>query len=205
MQLHPLDDQSPVTHPLPPDGWIRWLPSFLPDRFANHLLATLPEQLAWTSRSITLFGKTVLQPRLVAWYGDPGVTYRYSGSTWEAAGWPPPLADLRDRLRETLGEDFNSVLCNLYRDGGDSMGWHADNEPELGLRPTIASVSLGGCRRFSIRPRDRHQAPAHLALQHGSLLVMGGDMQQHWQHAVPKTRRPVAARINLTFRRIKDH
>ncbi len=150
-----------------------------------------------------LFGREHLTPRLCAWYGDPGVRYAYSGQALEPLPWPPALARLRARLQNALGCPFNSVLCNLYRDGTDSMGWHSDDEASLGPRPVIASLSLGAARRFALRHRTRAYRSVALALGHGDLLIMAGDTQHHWQHAVPKTRRPIAPRINLTFRTVR--
>ena len=150
-----------------------------------------------------MFGREVDTPRLTAWYGDPGVSYAYSGAVHDARPWPPEVARLRDRLHDELGVRFNGVLGNLYRDGRDAMGWHSDDERELGPRPVIASVSLGAARRFRLRHRTSADAPSlDLPLQHGSLLVMRGDTQRCWRHCVPRTARTCSARVNLTFRRI---
>ena len=157
--------------------------------------------LEWRSQEIMLFGRPVLQPRLMDWYADPDVTYRYSGLTLDPKAWPPMLAELRERLEAHCGASFNSVLCNAYRDGRDSMGWHADDEPELGPQPLIASLNFGATRRFRIRPRGGG-ASVGLELDPGSLLIMSGRSQADYQHAVPKTRRPVGPRINLTFRNV---
>jgi alkylated DNA repair dioxygenase AlkB len=146
-----------------------------------------------------------LQPRLTAWYGDATARYSYSGLDLTPQPWTPALLALRTQVEQATGVTFNSVLLNLYRTGQDSMGWHADDEPELGPEPVIASISLGATRRFRLRPRHSQQlphAPLGLDLPSGSLLVMRGTTQQHWQHAVPKTARPVGPRLNLTFRTI---
>ena len=140
-----------------------------------------------------------LQPRLIASYGDAGVSYRYSGRDYEAEAWPAVLLELRERVQSVCGR-YNYCLCNLYRSGQDSMGWHADDEPELG--ETIGSLSFGAERRFRIRhnlTREVRTFPAG----HGTLIVMGGSMQQHWQHCIPKTKRPVGERVNLTFREVR--
>jgi alkylated DNA repair dioxygenase AlkB len=175
------------------------LPSAAADLF-KELLATIP----WRQEPIKLFGKEVMQPRLTAWHGDPTAHYRYSGLSLEPLPWTPALQHLRKEVSTATGADFNSVLLNLYRTGQDSMGWHADNEPELGPEPIIASVSLGATRRFRLRPGadTLPHAPVGLDLPPGSLLLMRGPTQQRWQHALPKTSRPVEARMNLTFRRI---
>jgi alkylated DNA repair dioxygenase AlkB len=146
----------------------------------------------------------VAEPGLTAWHGDPGCTYRYSGRLFEPNPFTAELRALRERLREFLGHDFNTVLANLYRDGRDSMGWHSDDERELGPRApddvVIASVSLGASRRFVLRHRRRPAERHAFALGGGDLLVMGGTTQRRWQHAVPKTSVPVGPRLNLTFR-----
>lgn len=182
-----------------------WLDEdFLPAADAAHLLAHLTRTVAWEQRSIRLFGRLVPQPRLTAWYGDPAATYAYSGLRWEPRPWLPALAELRRQVQAATGAAFNSVLLNLYRTGQDSMGWHADDEPELGPAPVIASVSLGATRQFRLRPRPAGAAagtPARgVALPGGSLLLMRPPTQQHWQHALPKTTRPTGPRLNLTFR-----
>jgi alkylated DNA repair dioxygenase AlkB len=178
--------------------WERWLAPAESDA----LFAELTRTLDWKQRAIRIFGREVLQPRLTAWHGD--APYTYSGVTLAPAPWTPALATLRDRLVAETGERFNSVLCNLYRDGADSMGWHADNEKELGPTPVIASVSLGATRRFVLRHAKKTQPAVSLALPSGSLLVMGGTLQAHWRHALPKAPDVTLPRINLTFRRIVE-
>lgn len=180
-------------------------PHFLTPAEAAALLTELTAAVPWRHEPIKLFGQEVLQPRLTAWYGDAGATYRYSGLQLEPLPWLPVLQELRQRVQAAAGVAFNSVLLNLYRHGQDSMGWHADDEPELGPNPVIASLSLGATRRFRLRPRpgaDFAHAPVGLELSSGSLLLMRGETQHHWQHAVPKTTRPTAPRLNLTFRMV---
>jgi alkylated DNA repair dioxygenase AlkB len=184
-----------------PSATLLFDPEFLPGPEAGQLLAELKASVAWEQRSIRLFGQLVPQPRLTAWYGDPAAHYSYSGLHWLPQPWTPGLLALRQRVEAATNARFNSVLLNLYRDGRDSMGWHADDEPELGPAPTIASISLGARRRFRLRPRaGLAAAPLSLDLPAGSLLLMRGPTQQHWQHALPKTSRPVGPRLNLTFR-----
>jgi alkylated DNA repair dioxygenase AlkB len=182
-------------------------PDFLPERLADAWLAQLWRDLNWSQQEITLFGRRVMQPRLVAWYGDPDAVYTYSGLTLQPSPWHSLLAELRGRLESATGGCFNSVLANAYRDGGDSMGWHSDDEKELGPAPLIASVSLGAERRFLVRPRKRagggKAASRGIKLGHGSLLVMRGDSQRFFQHALPRTRQPVGLRINLTYRQVE--
>lgn len=176
---------------------------WLPAAEAAALFAALRDGLAWKQESIRIFGREHLQPRLSAWYGDAGTTYTYSGLTLEPAPWTAELAALRARVEDSSRSRFNSVLANLYRDGQDAMGFHADAEPELGQDPVIASVSLGAARRFVLKPgRDlAGEAPVELSLGGGSLLVMSGTTQHRWKHGVPR-QAGAGPRINLTFRRI---
>lgn len=177
----------------------RWLA----EADADRLLDALREGIPWEIHHIRLFGREHASPRLSCWIGDPGTGYRYSGSYFEPHPWPPELARLRERLDAGLGVGFNSVLANLYRDGRDCMGWHSDDEAELGPAPVIASVSLGATRRFVLKHRGEPQRKLEIALPHGSLLVMSGATQRNYRHALPRTAKPVRERINLTFRRIE--
>ncbi len=186
---------------LSPNGVVRYQSTLFDETEASSLFLALRGSLDWQQRSIMMFGKPVTQPRLVAFHGDPGLNYRYSGATLRAPGWTAPLLIIQERLLATLGIRFNSVLCNLYRDGSDCVGWHADSERDLGDRPTIASVSFGALRRFMLKPRKEGR-PVEFTPAHGSLLVMGGDLQKHWLHQVPRTRENVGERINLTFRTV---
>ncbi len=183
-----------------------YVPGFVAADEADRSFDVLWRDLHWERRAITLFGRRVMQPRLVAWYGDPGASYTYSGLTWEPRPWNPVLLELKARIERRSGCVFNAVLANGYRDGADSMGWHSDDEAELGERPCIASLSLGAARAFLLRPKtadaDGQRRSKRLLLEHGSLLLMRGDSQARYQHSVPKTRRPVGPRVNLTFRRV---
>lgn len=181
-------------------------PHFLPLPAAQTLLAELASSIAWKHEPIRLFGREVMQPRLTAWHGDAGASYRYSGLQLQPQPWTPTLLHLRQQVEAAAGTPFNSVLLNLYRSGQDSMGWHADDEPELGPEPVIASVTLGATRNFRLKPRHpQHTAhgPVTLPLTTGSLLLMRGPTQRHWLHALPKTARPVGPRLNLTFRLVR--
>jgi len=184
------------------DGEARLWPAAFGPEEASRLFDALRTGIRWRQEEVTIFGQRRLVPRLVAWHGDPGASYRYSGTDHYPEPWTPALECVRGKVRELSGVEFNAVLLNLYRDGRDGMGWHADDEPELGRDPVIASVSLGAPRRFCLRHRRRKDLKLDLELPHGSLLVMAGPMQHHWVHALPKTRRPVGERINLTFRRV---
>jgi alkylated DNA repair dioxygenase AlkB len=175
-----------------------WLAAGEADALFEALRAAVP----WDVHRIRMFGRVVDSPRLSCWIGDPGAGYRYSGAHFEPNPWPVALRPIRARLADGLRIDFNSVLANLYRDGRDCMGWHSDDEPELGSRPLIASLSLGGTRRFVLKHRKDPSTKLALELPPGSLLVMRGATQANYRHALPRTARPVGARINLTFRRI---
>lgn len=185
---------------LPPNGRLQMMRAWLDARAARRLFERLYSEIDWQIRTIQMFGRELEQPRRIAFQGDPGVVYRYSGGDYRAERWHPEIARLRDRLAADFDAAFNSVLVNLYRNGADSMGWHADDEPELGANPLIASVSLGAQRRFVLRNKDDRSLRIELKPESGSLLLMDGDVQHHWQHQLPKTARPVDARINLTFR-----
>jgi len=168
---------------------------------AAHRFARLHAEIPWRQQHVRLFGREQPMPRLSCWIGDADAHYRYSGQDFVPEPWTPALAELRTALSADLGVAFNSVLCNLYRDGRDAMGWHSDAERELGAQPTIASLSFGATRRFRLRPRGGG-ATHDIALEAGSLLLMAGVTQQNWRHALPRTAKPVGARINLTFRHI---
>lgn len=183
-----------------PGADLAWCPDFLPD--PGRTLALVLEQVPFEQRSITMFGRVVAEPRLTSWHGDPGASYRYSGRRNEPLPWPPVLGLLREHLQHVLGTPFNSVLANLYRDGRDAMGWHADDERELGPQPVIASISVGGVRRMQFRCRPKGPIALSLELPSGSLLVMSGATQRRYHHRVPPTAREVAARVNLTYRMI---
>lgn len=176
-------------------------PAWLSCDVADGLLRSLRTDISWEIHRIRMFGREIDSPRLSSWIGDPDASYTYSRTRFEPQPWPPVLCELRGRLQDTLGACFNSVLANLYRDGRDRMGWHSDDEPELGAQPVIASISLGAVRRFSFKPRGEGERLV-LDLPHGSLLMMRGDTQKRYLHALPATARPVGERINLTFRRI---
>ena len=175
-----------------------WLGAGEAEALFRALLAAIP----WETHRIRLFGREVDSPRRSCWIGDPGAAYTYSGTRFEPRPWPGALSPVRARLARELGIDFNSVLATLYRDGRDSMGWHSDAEAELGPRPVIASLSLGAPRRFALKSREDPAVRFAVELPPGSLLVMAGDTQRRYRHALPRTARPVGPRINLTFRRI---
>ncbi|MEQ1544949.1 alpha-ketoglutarate-dependent dioxygenase AlkB [Methyloglobulus sp.] len=168
---------------------------------SDKLLTKLLTSLCWQEEDIFIFGKWVKVPRLMCWYGDPNTYYQYSGVNHQPTPWSSELQDIKGKIEQQCHCVFNSVLANLYRDGRDSMGCHADDEKELGLNPTIASLSLGDERLFKLHhKKSKHTLNIHL--QHGDLLVMGGTCQTHWLHSIPKTKKLKTPRINLTFRKI---
>jgi alkylated DNA repair dioxygenase AlkB len=186
--------------------WRGWLATEACLELGQQLLASIP----WDQPQVMVYGRLHRVPRLVAWYGDPGCTYRYSGLLHQPRPWTPALAALRQRLRQRVGLDFNSLLLNRYRDGSDRMGWHADDEPELEPDHPIASLSLGASRTLRFRPKPRRQgqlaalaAPFGLELADGDLLLMDAPTQEHWQHGLPARLRLRQERLNLTFRRIR--
>jgi len=189
--------------PLPlEDAELAFDPHWLDPAAAAMLLSALRDAIPWEVHRIRLFGREHDSPRLSCWIGDPGAGYRYSGTRFQPNPWPAMLLPIRERLAQELGVDFNSVLANCYRDGRDAMGWHSDDERELGPAPVIASLSLGAARRFVLKHRRLPGRKLALELPPGSLLVMAGPTQQHYRHALPRTAKPVGERINLTFRRI---
>lgn len=181
---------------------IDYEPRFLAANPAAEAFARLRAEVPWETHRIRIFGREVDSPRQSCWIGDADAAYTYSGTRFEPRPWTAALRELRDRVATHCGVEFNSVLANLYRDGRDSMGWHADDEPELGPAPVIASLSLGAARRFVLRSKRDHAQKHEWLLESGSLFVMRGTTQRDWQHALPRAARVVEARINLTFRRI---
>ncbi|MGV3540805.1 MAG: alpha-ketoglutarate-dependent dioxygenase AlkB family protein [Rufibacter sp.] len=186
-----------------PDAEVYLISSFIPVEEQEPLQQALTHHVHWRQEQISLFGKKVDQPRLTAWYADSGKAYTYSGLTWEPLPWLPELAALREKLEQMTGAQFNSVLLNLYRHGQDSMGWHSDDEPELGQNPVIASISLGAERVFSFRHKKQKELRQRVPLPAGSLLLMAGTTQHFWQHQLAKTTKVHQPRVNLTFRYVQ--
>ena len=184
---------------LPYDGSALYRSGFFNSGECEQMFRSINDETPWEARNIILFGKEVPQPRLACWYGD--LAYSYSGITLDPRPMTPTLLEVKQRCEESASTRFNSVLVNLYRDGQDSMGLHADDEPELGPEPIIASVSFGGERNFRLRHRQSKELQ-QISLASGSLLVMSGLSQECWMHDVPKTKKFVEPRINLTFRYI---
>lgn len=186
-----------------PDADIRYWPCVdlgVPvDRVAQEFIERIP----WRTEVITLYGQQYQQPRLTAWFGDPGARYTYSGLALEPLAWTDLLANVRRRVEALAEASFNSVLMNYYRDHRDSMGMHSDDEPELGRNPVIASLSLGEQRTFVLKHKFRKDLkPVNVVLESGSLLLMKGATQHNWKHGINKLNRPCGPRVNLTFRQV---
>ena len=187
-----------------PGASLKFHQSFLSPHEADAAFAYLLAETDWRESDVFVWGKWHKQPRLVAWHGDKDASYSYSGSKMDPTPWTKVLSEMRSRVENECGARFNSVLLNLYRDGNDRMGWHSDNEPELGEKPTIASVSLGATRDLLFKHRSEKKLGIHrVPLTSGSLLVMAGDTQHSWLHAINNESRPTAKRINLTFRLVR--
>jgi alkylated DNA repair dioxygenase AlkB len=171
---------------------------------APHIvIAHLIDEVPWQAENIVVWGRTYPQPRLIAWYGDAGKNYTYSGINLSPLPWTPALLDIKSRVEAVARTDFNSVLLNYYRDRRDSMGLHSDDEPELGERPILASLSLGEERTFILKHKsEKALKPVRVKLASGSLLLMKGETQRYWKHGIDKETRPCGPRVNLTFRRI---
>lgn len=184
------------------DGTVLFYPDFFSHQECQLLFKTLETTIYWQQEQIKYFGKLVDCPRLSAWYGEAGKTYMYSGILNKPLPWTKALLIIKSRVEELSQTNFNSVLLNLYRDGKDSMGFHQDNEKELGVNPAIASVSFGGTRNFRLKHINQSDLSHTIPLTNGSVLIMKNETQHFWLHGISKTTKAVPPRINLTFRRI---
>jgi alkylated DNA repair dioxygenase AlkB len=187
-----------------PDAEVYFYRAVLPKSQSDVLFQELLKSTPWKQEQIRWYGKLMDLPRLTAWYGDEGKVYKYSGITVEPNPWTPPLLTIKAAVEERSGTTFNSVLLNLYRSGRDSVSWHSDDEPGLGLHPVIGSFSLGETRTFNLRHKADPSLRAKVDLSHGSYLLMKGQTQAQWLHEIPKTSRQIGPRINLTFRTIVE-
>ena len=224
----PTVESTPIAMP---DADVVLFPAFFSAPESDHFLQSLSREIAWRQERLTVYGRTLDVPRLTAWYGDQGIEYSYSGITHRARAWTADLLEIRARIEtiangpgrrppkleprpgtsdrgpsyrgtRRLALQFNSVLLNRYRSGSDSVSWHSDDERTLGDNPLIASVSFGQPRCFQFKHKHDGRLRKTLELPHGSLLLMGGVTQHCWRHQIPKSKRPLAERINLTYRRI---
>lgn len=173
------------------------------DTIQKEQLTQFPfKNIEWSQDVLTMYGKKVYAPRFSAWYGDEGKSYGYSGLKLQANPWNEGLLSIKNEIEKIYPAKYNSVLLNWYRKGSDYMGWHTDDEPELGRNPIIASVNFGAERRFLFRKKNQPREKIEIILQNGSLLIMSGEIQHYWQHALPKSAKVAGHRINLTFRNI---
>jgi len=185
---------------LPYKGEAYLYPHFFNVAESAALFKELREAIQWKQEPIKIYGKEVMQPRLTAWYGDSDKFYSYSGVTMQPLPWTPALITIKQKIEAVCTVIFTSALLNLYRDGNDSMGWHRDNEKELGINPVIGSVSFGAARIFKLRDYNNKSVSRSIALTGGSFLLMQGETQHYWEHAVAKTSKQLGERINITFR-----
>lgn len=183
------------------DGELYLVKGFFLTKEADQLFDTLLHELDWQQEKIFLYGRWVDVPRLMCWLGDKGANYKYSGVDHQPLKWTDSLLAIKQKIETKFQCSFNSVMANLYRNGSDSMGCHADNESELGMNPLIASLSLGEQRLLKFRHNKRKDI-VDVVLHHGDLLLMAGSIQHHWRHELPKTKKKKTERINLTFRKI---
>ncbi len=202
--MHKLfSDKAPVWKPKLPNGELLYFENFWSKKEADLLYKTLDSEIPWRQDPITIFGKTYPQPRLTSLHSINNIPYSYSGITMNPEPISPILLHILLKIKTVEQYEFTSVLLNKYRDGKDSNGWHSDDEKELGINPIIASVSLGAERFFHLRHKKIKKERHKIKLAHGSLLIMGGEMQHYWQHQIAKTQKQIDPRINLTFRKIR--
>jgi alkylated DNA repair dioxygenase AlkB len=190
--------QTPSTNLLPYDGIATYHGRILTDN-ASQYFDILKSTLPWKHDELVIFGKHIVTAREVAWYGDPGLAYTYSGTTKQPLPWTKELSELKLLVEKHTGLSFNSCLLNLYHDGTEGMGWHSDDEKSIVAGSGIASLSFGAERRFAFRHKQTKETVS-LLLEHGSLLLMAGTTQTHWHHRLPPTKKVTTPRINLTFR-----
>jgi alkylated DNA repair dioxygenase AlkB len=187
-----------------PDADVAYYESFFPVENSDRLLDSLINKIQWKQNTIRFYGKESPVPRLEAWYGDPGMSYSYSGIRMDPLPWTEDLLEIKKIIEPVSMTTFNSVLINFYRDGKDRVAWHSDDEKELGKKPIIGSVSFGAERKFKLRHKKYREngLRSEIMLKHGSFLLMSGSTQNHWAHEIPKTAKPLGPRVNLTYRKI---
>ena len=181
---------------------IKYYENYFNPESSHRLMSKLATDILWKRETATVWGKKIVMKRKVAWYGDEGKSYTYSGINLQPNPWSPELLELKSAIEKEANTSFSSVLLNRYRDGKDYVGWHTDAEKELGQNPIIGSVNFGASRKFQLRRIHNPKEKFEVELGHGSLLVMMGETQHYWQHQVPKTAKKIEDRINLTFRKI---
>lgn len=204
--MEQLDSSSIDTHNYKPiilkNGAYIYVPNFFNKKESDSYLTFLLKEIDWKQEEMNMYGKTLKFPRLTAWYGDINKLYSFSGITLNPIIWTKEILDIKNKIKQEFHVIFNSVLLNLYRNGNDSISWHTDAEKELGINPTIASVTFGAKRKFQLKHKSTKEK-IEIELEHGSLLIMQGALQHYWKHQIPKTKKIVENRINLTFRTIK--
>lgn len=198
LDLFTLNKEEPTIQKVK-DGKYLFIKNFFNSQKSDLYFNKLLNEIEWKQEKMNLYGKTIPFPRLTAWYGDNDKPYTFSGITLTPNTWTKELLNIKTQIETQTSITFNSVLLNLYRNGNDSISWHTDAEKELGINPIIASANFGATRKFQLRHKDTKEK-IELELTHGSLLIMQGEMQHYWQHQVPKTKKIVKERINLTFR-----
>ena len=205
MDLFATEEQEKTFEVIPlEDGEILFMRNFFTPTESKNYFELLQNNINWKQEEVKFYGKTFPVPRKTAWYGYEGFNYSYSGITCFPEIWNKELLEIKKEIEKFIpDEDFTSVLLNLYNNGNDKMGWHADDEKELGINPTIASVSLGETRRFDIKHKKNKDLQFKFELTSGSLLIMRGALQHHWVHQIPAQKKVINPRINLTFRTIK--
>jgi alkylated DNA repair dioxygenase AlkB len=185
---------------LPSDGEAFFYPNFFSDEKSDLFFEKLQDEIHWKQEPIIIFGQQVMQPRLTAWYGESDNNYSYSGITMQTYPWTDTLLEIKEQIEKNSGVKFTGALLNFYRDEKDSMGWHNDNEKELGINPVIGSVSFGATRTFKFQKIKNKNLQVSIDLTHGSFLLMRGKTQHLWKHSIPKRTKPLGPRINITFR-----
>lgn len=188
---------------LPKDGEVYYLPDFFSKQESEKLFAILLNEIEWQQDEVMMFGKRIVTQRRMAWYGEENKPYRYSGILRTPKPWTRTLLEIQHLVNSTFQTSLNACLMNLYRNGEEGMGWHSDDEPELGKEPIIVSLSLGAQRAFDFKHKDLGNKQ-RIYLEAGSLLLMKGATQKHWKHALPKSKKVLDPRINLTFREIQN-
>ncbi len=187
---------------LPKDGEVYFYPEVFTIGESENYFNDLRQEVIWSHEPVVLFGKEILQPRLTAWFGEAGKDLTYSGTKMKPQPWSPTLLEIKRRIQTLAQVQFSGALLNLYRSGKDSVGWHRDNEKQLGENPVIASVSFGQTRPFHFKHAVEKDLKVQIELTSGSLLIMQGETQKNWFHAIAKTAKPIGARINITFRKL---
>src|SRR5580698_4470575 len=183
-----------------PKGMLEYTPGLFSVVESNAYLEKFIDTVPWEQKTVKMWDKHMLTPRLTAWYGDPQTNYAFTGLKLDPMPWTPELLEIKARVEPLAGVTFNSVLLNYYRDGNDSVAWHSDKENVLGKRPVIASVTFGQVRSFDIRRKTKHKETYSVRLEHGSFLLMKAGLQEAFEHRIAKSSRPMKPRINLTFR-----